>query len=136
MKKTVLAFCCVALGLTACQKTPDTPLTLADRLQAHPWRLSGLLYNGAPFGLDGCQLDDRQVYLDGTGYDDRGSEKCGENDPQRSQFSYTVLADGQTIAVTENGDTYHYLSVACDEAALQMTRVVQQDTLVISWQAE
>lgn len=135
MKKTAIVCCFVALGMAGCRKA-EAPVTLQDRLQAHTWRLTGLTFNGAPYALEDCQRDDLQVYLKGSGYDDRGGVKCSEGDLQRSAFTYNVLPDGQTVAVTEGSTTYSYEAVYCDDHSLRMTRVIQQDTLRLSWQAE
>src|SRR4051812_37611371 len=100
MKKIVWTIIWAALAAGGCRKDRPAP-DLHARLQAHAWRLLSLTDNGKPYQLENCQLDDRQVYLDKTGYDDRGALKCSGKDPQQSPFTYTVLPDGQTISVTE-----------------------------------
>lgn len=135
MRQTVLAIGILAAALAGCHKEKPA-VSLKARLQAHQWRLTHLTYNGEAFPLEVCQLDDLQVYLDGSGYDDRGSVRCGAGDPQQSPFSYAIAPDEQTIYLTCGPDEYRYERVYCDDHSLRVTQVIQADTLVISYEAE
>lgn len=116
MRKTILLFSLAAIVFGGCKKSDNGP-DLKARLMAHTWRLSALSIDGSVYALNPCAQDNTEVYADGYGYDDFGTNFCNGESAQRSNFTYTI--SGTTINANYGSQIATMNQVECTDVSLK-----------------
>ncbi len=122
-KKLLFQFSLLCVLLMAGCKKEDPFETNTDLLQDKKWKLTAETTDGKNTMTDyeACDLDDFITYQKGgNAIHDAGAKKCLATDPQTETVgTWTLSADGKTIAVKESGFTLDFKIVELTSTTLK-----------------